>query len=34
VVLTLAALAEVRGVEADELGAQIDANAGAAFSLP
>ena len=34
VVLTLAALAEVRGVEADELGAQIDANAAAAFSLP
>ena len=33
VVLTLAALAEVRGVEADELGAQIDANAAAAFSL-
>jgi TatD DNase family protein len=34
VVLTLAALAEVRGVEPDELGAQIDANAAAAFSLP
>jgi TatD DNase family protein len=33
VVLTLSALAEVRGVEADELGAQIDANAAAAFSL-
>ena len=33
VVLTLAALAEVRGVEPDELGAQIDANAAAAFSL-
>jgi TatD DNase family protein len=34
VVLTLAALSEVRGVEPDELGAQIDGNAAAAFSLP
>ena len=34
VVLTVATLAEVRGEAADELGAQIDANASAAFSLP
>ena len=34
VVLTLEALAKARGVDADELGAQIDANAAAAFSLP
>jgi TatD DNase family protein len=34
VVLTVATLAEVRGVDADELGAVIDANASAAFSLP
>jgi TatD DNase family protein len=34
VVLTVAALAEVRREDADELGAQIDANASAAFSLP
>ncbi|TMK78425.1 MAG: TatD family deoxyribonuclease [Actinobacteria bacterium] len=33
VVLTVAALAEVRGEDADELGARIDANASAAFSL-
>jgi TatD DNase family protein len=33
VVHTLATLAEVRGVDADELGAQIDANAAAAFAL-
>ena len=34
VVLTVATLAEVRGEDADELGARIDANATAAFSLP
>jgi TatD DNase family protein len=34
VVHTLAALAAVRGVTADELGAQIDANAAACFGLP
>jgi TatD DNase family protein len=34
VVLTVATLAEVRGEDADELGALIDANASAAFSLP
>ena len=34
VVHTLAALAAARGEDADELGAQIDANAAAAFSLP
>ena len=34
VVLTLAALAELRCEDADELGARIDANAAAAFSLP
>ena len=34
VVLTVATLAEVRHEDADELGAQIDANASAAFSLP
>jgi TatD DNase family protein len=34
VMLTVAALAEVRGEDADELGARIDANAAAAFSLP
>jgi TatD DNase family protein len=34
VVLTIAELAKVRGVPADELAAQIDANAAAAFSLP
>ena len=34
VVLTLQELAKVRGVNADDLGAQIDANAAAAFSLP
>jgi TatD DNase family protein len=33
VVYTLATLAEVRGVDAAELGVQIDANATAAFSL-
>ena len=33
VVHTVAALAETRGEEADELGAQIDANAAAAFNL-
>jgi TatD DNase family protein len=31
---TLAALAELRGVDADELGAQVDDNASAAFGLP
>jgi hypothetical protein len=31
---TVAALAEVCGADADELGAQIDANAAAAFGLP
>jgi TatD DNase family protein len=34
VVLTVAALADLRAEDADELGAQIDANATAAFSLP
>ncbi len=34
VVHTLATLAEVRGVTADELGARIDANASACFGLP
>jgi TatD DNase family protein len=34
VVLTVAALAEVRGEDADELGDRIDSNAIAAFSLP
>ncbi len=34
VVHTLATLAEVRGVPAAELGAQIDANASACFGLP
>jgi len=34
VVHTVAALAAVRGEEADELGARIDANATAAFALP
>jgi TatD DNase family protein len=34
VVLTLDEIAKVRGVEPDDLGAQIDANAAAAFSLP
>jgi TatD DNase family protein len=34
VVLTVAALAEARGEDADELGAKIEANAAAAFSLP
>jgi len=34
VMLTVATLAEVRHEDADELGAQIDANASAAFSLP
>jgi TatD DNase family protein len=34
VVLTVATLAEVRGEDADELGAVIDSNASAAFSLP
>ena len=34
VALTLAALAEARRQDADELGAQIDANADGAFSLP
>jgi len=34
VVLTVATLAELRGEEAEELGAMIDANASAAFSLP
>jgi TatD DNase family protein len=34
VVHTVAALAEARGEDAEELGAQIDANATAAFSLP
>jgi len=31
---TYAALAEARGEDPDELAAQIDANAGAAFALP
>jgi TatD DNase family protein len=34
VVHTVAALAEVRGADADELAAQIEANATAAFGLP
>jgi TatD DNase family protein len=34
VVLTVAALAEARGEEGDELAAQVDANATAAFRLP
>jgi TatD DNase family protein len=34
VVLTVAALAEARGEDADELAARIDANAATAFSLP
>lgn len=34
VLLTVAALADLRGEDADELGARIDANAAAAFSLP
>ncbi|MEK6274887.1 MAG: TatD family hydrolase [Actinomycetota bacterium] len=34
VVLTVAALAGARGEDPDELGARIDANASAAFSLP
>jgi TatD DNase family protein len=34
VMLTLDELAGVRGVDPDDLGAQIDANAAAAFSLP
>jgi TatD DNase family protein len=34
VVLTLAELAKIRGEDVDELGARIDANASAAFSLP
>jgi TatD DNase family protein len=34
VLLTVAALAEARGEDADELGARIDSNATAAFSLP
>ncbi len=34
VLLTVAALADARGEAADELGAQIDLNAAAAFSLP
>ncbi len=34
VVLTVAALAEARGEDADELGARIDSNATVAFSLP
>jgi TatD DNase family protein len=34
VMLTLEELAKVRGIEPDDLGAQIDANAAAAFSLP
>jgi TatD DNase family protein len=34
VILTVAALAEARGEDAEELGARIDANAAAAFSLP
>ena len=34
VALTVAALAEARRQDADELGAQIDANADGAFSLP
>jgi TatD DNase family protein len=34
VALTIGELAKIRGVDADELGARIDANAAAAFSLP
>jgi TatD DNase family protein len=34
VMLTLAELASVRGVDSDDLGAQIDTNAATAFSLP
>jgi TatD DNase family protein len=34
VALTVAALAELRGEDADALGARIDSNASAAFSLP
>jgi TatD DNase family protein len=34
VVHTLAALAELRGVDEDELAAQVDANASSAFALP
>ena len=34
VVHTVAALAEARGEDADELAARIDANATAAFALP
>jgi TatD DNase family protein len=34
VALTIAELAKVRGEEVEELGARIDANASAAFSLP
>jgi TatD DNase family protein len=34
VVLTVAELAKIRGVDTDELGAQIDVNAAQAFSLP
>jgi len=34
VLLTVAALADARGEDADELGARIDSNAAAAFSLP
>jgi TatD DNase family protein len=34
VVLTIAELAMIRGEDAEELGARIDANASAAFSLP
>jgi TatD DNase family protein len=34
VVLTVAELAKIRGEDAGELGARIDANASAAFSLP
>jgi Tat protein secretion system quality control protein TatD with DNase activity len=33
-VYTVAALAEVRGEEASELAARIDANATSAFALP
>ena len=34
VVLTIAELAKIRGVDPDDLGEQIDANAATAFSLP
>jgi TatD DNase family protein len=34
VLLTVEALAEARGEDPEELGARIDANASAAFSLP